>query len=273
MTMLMVGREGPRILTPLAPCFLHEGTRGFSAPTLHDKSFGVMLLLPHGPSKRVYVAPPKSLATVEHLKGLLLLAKTQRRLYIIVVFQGGPITPLGLLQVLHTWSALARIPIFRSDETKDGHKPRMSCCPFCTYTIQNDPAYLNHIVGVHYNANFMCGTCLSAVPSSGQQMKKHINECSGLAPPPMTTSQESVRGERLPKKSAHGSKHTGSKKKGHHSEKSRPASLASQEDSQARDRRVTCTAGTSQESTAKSMKHHSRQKKKAKTHKKEKSGK
>ena len=107
--------------------------------------------------------------------------------YIIIVFLGGPVTPLGLLQELHTRSALARIPIYRSDETKDGHKPCMLCCPFCMYTIQNDPAYLNHIVGMYYSTNFMCGTYLSAITLLGQQMKSHINECSGLAPPPMTT--------------------------------------------------------------------------------------
>ena len=141
------------------------------------------------PASVSMLAPLKPPAKVEHLSGLLLLAKMQRQPYIIVVFQGGPVTPLGLLQELHMQSALARIPIYRSDETKDGHKPCMSCCPFCTYTVQNDLAYLNHIVGVHYNANFMCGTCLSAVTSSGQQMKRHINECSGLAPSPMTQEE------------------------------------------------------------------------------------
>ena len=38
----------------------------------------------------------------------------------------------------------------------------------------------------------------------GQQMKRHLNDCSGLAPPPMTMLQESVRGEHSPKKSVHG---------------------------------------------------------------------
>ena len=50
-------------------------------------------------------------------------------------------------------------------------------------------------------------------------MKKHIKECSRLASPPMV-SQESARSGCSPKKSASGSKHIGSKKKGHHSEKS-----------------------------------------------------
>ena len=149
---------------------------------------------------------PKLPATVEHVKKLLLLASTQRQLYIIMVFQGGTVTPLGLLQELHTQSALLRIPIYLPGETKDGHRPRVSCCPFCTYTIQNDLAYLNHIVCAHYDANFACGTCLSAVTSSAQQMKNHIKECSRLAPPP-TALQESAPSGRSPKKSAPGSKH------------------------------------------------------------------
>ena len=131
------------------------------------------------PSNASTLTPSKPPAMAEHVKSLLLLTKMQRRPYIIVVFQGGPITTLGLLQELHTQSALAHIPIHQSDETKDGHKPCVSCCPFCAYTIQNDPAYLNHIIGGHYNTNFVCGTCLSAVTSSSQQMKRHINECSG----------------------------------------------------------------------------------------------
>ena len=144
---------------------------------------------------------PKPPATVEHVKKLLFLASTKRWPYIIMVFQGGTVTPLGLLQELHTQSALVRIPIYLPGEAKDGHSPRVSCCPFCAYTIQNDLAYLNHIICVHYDANFTCGACLSAITSSGQQMKNHIKECSGLAPPP-TASQESVPGGHLPKKSA-----------------------------------------------------------------------
>ena len=181
----MVGRGSRRILTPLAP------------PISYMKECGLFLPLPSttnplelchfyrvDPANASTLSPPKPPAMAEHVKSLLLLTKMQQWPYIIVVFQGGPITPLGLLQELHMWSALACIPIYQSDETKDEHRPRMSCCPFCMYTIQNDPAYLNHIVGMHYNANFVCGTCLSAITSSGQQMKRHINECSGLAPPP-----------------------------------------------------------------------------------------
>ena len=265
------GKRRPKHPDPLGPPVSYMKEHGaFHTLPSTTNPLGLCHFYPTDPASMSTLAPLKSLAMVEHLRGLLLLAKMQHRPYIIIVFKGGPITPLGLLQELHTRNALSRIPIFRSDKTKDRHKPCMSFCPFCTHTIQNDLAYLNHIVGAHYNVNFTCGTCLSAITSSGQQMKKHLNKCSGLAPLPMTMSQKSARGECLPKKSAHGSKHAGSKKKGH-SEKLRSAGVTSQVDLQTGDRHVTCAAGTSQESAAESSRHHSRHKKKAKTHKEKKS--
>ena len=191
---------------------------------------GLYRFYPVDPMIISMLTPLKPPDKAGHIKSLLLLTKTQPQPYIIVVFKGGTITPLGLLQELLTRTALACIPIYQPDETKDGHKPHVSCCPFCAYTVQNDPAYLNHIVGTHYNANFMCGTCLSAVTSSCQQMKRHINECKGLDPPippslqgsaaPPTALQESAHSGHSPKKSNQESKHVGCKKKGHHSGKS-----------------------------------------------------
>ena len=45
---------------------------------------------------------PESPAMVEHVKKVLLLASTKRWRYVIMVFRGGTVTPLGLLQELHT---------------------------------------------------------------------------------------------------------------------------------------------------------------------------
>ena len=203
--------------------------------------------------------------------------KSRCWLYIIVVFEGGPIMPLGLLQELHSCHVLAHIPIFLPEETKNGHNPQVSCCPFCAYTIQNDPAYLNHIINTHYHMNFMCGTCLSAITMSGQQMKRHISECPGLAALPKKSLQGSVHSEHSPKKSTHGSsgsksKHGGSKsKQSHQSRKLQLGKATSQEDSQTGNRCLTCVAGASQESTTGSSKCHSGSKKKLKkTHKKKK---
>ena len=184
------GKRRPKHPDPLGPSISYMKEQGVFQPLPSTMNpLGLCHFYPMDPVSMSMLAPPKSPAMAEHLKGLLLLVKMQHQPYIIVVFQGGPVTPLGLLQELHMRNALACIPIFWSDETKDGHKPCVSCCPFCVYTIQNDPAYLNHIVGMHYNANFTCGTCLSAVTMSGQQMKRHLKECSGLGPLPTTMSQ------------------------------------------------------------------------------------
>ena len=244
---------------------------------------GLCHFYPTDPTIVPTLTAPKLPAKLDHIRSLLILAKTQPCPYIIIVFPGGAITALGLLQELQSRSALARIPIYRPDETKEGHRPCISCCPFCAYTVQNDPAYLNHIVSMHYNVNFACGTCLGAVTSSCQQMKRHLNECKGLDPPmppssqgsaaPPTTLQESARSGHSPKKSSQGSKHAGRKRKNHHSGKSWPAISVAQEDSQGTDRCVTHATGTSQESTVKSMRRQSQRKKKLKSHKKDKSSK
>ena len=131
---------------------------------------------PADPSSLSMLPLPKPPATKEHLKSLLVLAKSWRRPYILVVFQGGPVTPLGLLQELHLRHALAHIPIFLRDKTKDGHRPRVSCCPFCAYNVQNDLAYLNHIIGTHYHTSLVCGACLDAIATSGQQLRRHLTE-------------------------------------------------------------------------------------------------
>ena len=146
------------------------------------------------------LAPPKLPTTVDHLNNLLVLVKSWHRPYVIVVFEGGPIMPLGLLQELHLGHTLAHIPIFLPEEAKDRYKPWISWYPFCAYTIQNDPAFLNHVVNTHYQVNFTCGKCLSALKTLGQQMKRHISDCPGLPILPEKSSQDSGHGGSLPKK-------------------------------------------------------------------------
>ena len=265
------GKRKPKNPDPLGPPISYMEERGVFQPLASTTNPLGLCRIYRVDSNVSAPKTPKPPATVEHVKKLLLLASTQWQSYVIVVFQGGTVTPLGLLQELHTQSTLVCIPICLPGETKDGHRPHVSCCPFCAYTIQNNLAYLNHIICAHYDASFGCGACLSAVTSSGQQMN-HIKECSGLAPPP-TASQESTPGGHSPKKGAPGSKHVQGKKKGHHSEKSQPAGQGSQ-DSQASDRCITRATGASQESTTGSTQHRTRhKKKKAKTHKEKKSSK
>ena len=161
---------------------------------------GLCCFYPTDPSSLSTLVPPKAATTVEHLNNLLVLTKSWCQPYIIVVFEGGPVMPLGLLQELHSWHMLACIPIFLPKEMKDGHRPQILCCPFCAYTMQNDLVFLNHIINAHYHANFACGTCLSAVMTSGQQMMRHISECPGLPILPKKSLQESTRNGSSPKK-------------------------------------------------------------------------
>ena len=164
----MDGKRKPKNPDPLGPPISHMEECGVFQPLASTTNPLGLCHFYHADPNMSTPMTPKPPATVEHVKKLLFLASTQQWLYIIMVFQGGTVTPLGLLQELHMRSVLVRIPIYLPGETKDWHKPRMSCCPFCAYTIQNDSAYLNHIVCVHYDANFACGTCLSAITSSGQ---------------------------------------------------------------------------------------------------------
>ena len=264
------GKRRPKNPDPLGPPISYMEEHGVFQPLASTTNTFGLCRFYHADPNTPMPTGPESPATAEHVKRLLLLASTKPQRFVIMVFRGGTVTPLGLLQELHTRSALVHIPIYLTGEAKDGHGACVSCCPFCAYNVQNDPAYLNHIICTHYNASFACGACLSAITSSGQQMKAHIKECTGLAPLP-TSSQESAPGGCSPKKSAPDSKHMRSKKKGSHSEKSQLAGQASQ-DSQASDRRVTHTTGASQETPAESTRCHTQhKKKKAKAHKEKKS--
>ena len=171
--------KNPDTIGPPFPTWRNAGC--FSPCPLWWIPWGYVAFTPWTHPVCLHFCSPKPPATKEHLKSLLVLAKSRHQPYILVVFQGGPITPLGLLQELHSWHMLVRIPIFLPDETKDRHRPRVSCCPFCAYTIQNDLAYLNHIIGMHYHMSLMCGACLDAVATSGQQLKRHLSECPRLA--------------------------------------------------------------------------------------------
>ena len=129
-----------------------------------------------------YHANPETTKSVSacKVKHLLEKARRQGQPYIIVIFEGGKMTLLGLLQELHSWYTLSRIPIFTTEEAKWGQKPHISCCPICAYIVKNDSAFLNHIVITHYWCNYACGKCLDVVATSGQQMKKHFLKCCGI---------------------------------------------------------------------------------------------
>ena len=256
------GKKRPKNPDPLGPPVSYMEDRGVFQPlTSPTNIFGLCCFYRADPNTPLPSGPVLP-ATAEHVKRLVLLASTTPRQYVLMVFRGGTVTALGLLQELHTRNALVQIHIYQSGDAKDGHGARVSCCPFCAYTVQNDPAYLNHIVCAHYDASFGCGSCLSAVTSSVQKMKEHIKECPGLTTL-LTPWQESAPGGCSPKKGVPESKHVSKKKKSSRSEKSQPAGQASQ-DSQASDRHITRATGASQETPAESTRRRTQHKKKAK---------
>ena len=53
-----------------------------------------------------------------------------------MVFEGGMVAPLGLLQELHSHLTLSHILIHTPEEVKMGQKNRVSCCPICMYVIK-----------------------------------------------------------------------------------------------------------------------------------------
>ena len=165
----------------IGPLFSYMEERGVFKPldTIVNP-LGLCRFYQTNPQKSNIVTGPKSAAGARRIKRLLELVKEHGQPLTIVVFEGGTITPLGLLQELHLQLILSHIPIHTLEEAKLGQKNRVSCCPICAYIVKNNYTFLNHIVICHYWSSFSCGKCLEFVASSGQQMKKHFPKCGGL---------------------------------------------------------------------------------------------
>ena len=147
------------------------------------------------PQKSNIIMGLKSAASTHRIKCLLELAKELGRPLTIMVFEGGTVTPLGLLQELHLHLTLLCILIHMPEEVKMGQKNCVSCYPICAYVLKNDYAFLNHIIVGHYWSSFSCGKCLEVIASSRQQMKKHFLKCCG---PKEACKKLSSKGGKLP---------------------------------------------------------------------------
>ena len=123
------------------------------------------------------VTGPKSAAGTHRVKCLLELGKELGQPLTIVVFKGGMVTLLGLLQELQSHLTLSCMQIHTPEEAKMGWKNWVSCCPICTFVIKNDYTFLNHIIICHYWSSFSCSKCLVFMASSRQQMKKNFSKC------------------------------------------------------------------------------------------------
>ena len=79
---------------------------------------------------------PKFAESARKIKDMIKLAKEVRRPLTVVVFEGETVTPLGLLQELHSHLTLSHIAIHTPEEVKVGPKNRVSCCPICVYVVK-----------------------------------------------------------------------------------------------------------------------------------------
>ena len=99
----------------------------------------------------------KSADCARKIHDMVKLAKGVRWQLTVVVFEGEMVTPLGLLQELHSRLTLSCITIHTLKEVKVGPKNHMSCCLICTYVVKNDYLFLIHIIVGHYWSSFSCG--------------------------------------------------------------------------------------------------------------------
>ena len=113
------------------------------------------------PKKSNVLTGPKSADCAHKIQGMVEIAKRVGRLLTVIVFEGESVTPMCLLQELHSCLTLSRITIHTPEEAKVGVKNHMYCCPICTYMVKNDLVFLNHIIVGHYWGSFSCGKCLA----------------------------------------------------------------------------------------------------------------
>ena len=96
------GKKRPKNPDPLGPPVSYMEERGVFQPlTSLTNTYGLCRFYSADPNVSLPLSPILP-ATVEHVKRLVLLASTKPRRHVLMVFLGGTVTALGLLQELHT---------------------------------------------------------------------------------------------------------------------------------------------------------------------------
>ena len=102
----MDGKRRPKNPDPLGPPVSYMEDHGVFQPlTSPTNTFGLCHFYHANPNVPLPSGPVLP-ATAEHVKRLVLLASTTPRRYVLMVFRGGTVTALGLLQELHTQNVL-----------------------------------------------------------------------------------------------------------------------------------------------------------------------
>ena len=132
------------------------------------------------PKKSNVITGLRSANCAWRVQGMVEIAKRVRWQLTVIVFEGESVSPVCLLQELHSHLTLSRIAIHTPQEAKVGVRNHMYCCPICTYVVKNNIVFLDHIIVGHYWGSFSCGKCLAFVAATAQQMKRHIAGCGLL---------------------------------------------------------------------------------------------
>ena len=190
------------------PLTYMEECRVFKPVETIDNPMGLCRFYQMSSKKSNVLTGPKSADWTRKIHDMIKLAKGVGWPLTIIVFKGEMVTPLDLLQELHSCLTLSHIAIHTLEEVKVGPKNHMSCCPICAYVVKNDYSFLNHIIIGHYWSSFSCGKCLKFVVTNGQKMKRHIPDCGK---PKKEHKKKCSKGNKAPKvlsspKSGHKSK-------------------------------------------------------------------
>ena len=127
-----------------------------------------------------HVPNPQRPATCSLLLHLLKKGQKSNRPYLLVVTPKDVISPSSLLGELHAPGSLHCLPMCMEGDPPDKHHTKLCFCPFCKYSVANDQSFLNHVMPVHYQANYGCRKCLGEVCGKSQPMQLHLWECEGL---------------------------------------------------------------------------------------------
>ena len=112
------------------PLTYMEECRDFQACGGHKQPYGALQVL-SDELQEVQCAHWAEVCTncARNIQGMVELAKGVRRPLTIIVFEGESVTPLCLLQELHSRLTLSCIMISTPEEAKVGPKNCVSCCP------------------------------------------------------------------------------------------------------------------------------------------------
>ena len=129
------------------------------------------------PEKSYVLIGPKLAKCAHRIYGMVEIAKRVGQQLTIVVFDSESVSPMCLLEELHSHVALSQIVIHTPEEADVGVWNHVYCCPICTYVIKNDIALLDHIIVGHYWGSFSCGKCLAFATATAAWIRRHIVGC------------------------------------------------------------------------------------------------